>query len=128
MLIAALTIFLLGGGSDSLWLFPEDFAKHVKNVVTEETRQTEILTAYNEIMENTNSYNDEIGKMAEEISKLNRTPDATEKDLEQSIQSLLQKSKQIQSEIIDARIKMVSQFHEDEWETIFSKESATKEK
>lgn len=128
MLIAALTIFLLGGGSDSLWLFPEDFSKQVKNVVTEEKRQTEILTAYDEIQKNADSYNDEIRKMVEEISKLNQTPDATETDYEQPIQNILQKRKLIQTEIIDARLKMASQFSEDEWETIFSKESATKEK
>jgi len=128
MLIAALTIFLLGGGSDSLWLFPQDFAKRIKNVITEEKRQAELLTAYNDMKENADSYNDEIRKMVEEISILNQNPAATEKDLEQSIQSLLQKRKQMQTEIIDTRLKMASQFHQDEWDTIFSEDSVTKEK
>jgi len=128
MLIAALTILLLGGGSDSLWLFPEDFAKQIKNVVTEEMRQAELLTVFNDIKKNADSYNGEIGKMVEEISILNRRPDATETDLEQSIQSLLQKRRQMQSEIIDARLKMASQFHQNEWEKIFSEDSATKGK
>jgi predicted nucleic acid-binding Zn-ribbon protein len=128
MLIAALTIFLLGGGSDSLWLFPQDFAKQVKNVVTEEKRQTEILTAYDEIQKNADSYNDEIRKMVEEISKLNQTPAATETDYEQPIQSLLQKRKQIQTEIIDTRLKMASQFSQDEWEKVFSEDSTTEDK
>ena len=120
MLTAALIVLLMGGGRDSLWLFPEKFSDQVKEVVSEEERQAEIIAIYDEIKENTESYDDEIRKMAEEMSLLNRKPEATETDFEQPIHSLLQKRKQIQSKYIDARLKMASQLNQDEWDKIFS--------
>ena len=53
MLIAALTILLLGGGSDNLWLFPEKFNDRVKKVISEEQRQSEIMAIYDTIKEHT---------------------------------------------------------------------------
>ncbi len=128
MLIAALTILLLGGGSDNLWLFPGKFKDQVEEVVSQETRQSTIFAIYDGIKKNTESYNIEISKMAEEISLLNRKPDASETDLEQSIQELLQKRKAMQQQIIDARLQLVTHFHREEWEKVFAQEYEQKDK
>jgi hypothetical protein len=119
MLIAAITIFLLGGGSNSLWLFPENFSKQIKKVVIEETRKNEILNAYEDIKKSSDSHNDEIRKIVKEISLLNQNPDATNTDYEKSIQEILQKRKQFQKEIVETRLKMASQLEPDEWTQIF---------
>jgi hypothetical protein len=123
MLIAALTIFLLGGGSDNLWLFPEKFNDQVKEAVSEKQKQSEIIAIYDEIKKSTDSYNEEIRIMAEEVSLLNRKPNISETDLDQPIQELLQKRKKMQQEIIDARLQMVTHFQRDEWEKVFAQES-----
>ena len=41
-MLIALTIMLLGGGGNDLWLFPEDFTDRVETVVTDENTQVNI--------------------------------------------------------------------------------------
>ena len=122
MLIAAITILILGGGNNSLWLFPQDFSKQIKKVIIEETRKNEILNAYEDIKQSSDSHNDEIRKIVKEISLLNQNPDATNTDYEKSIQELLQKRKQIQKEVVETRLKIASQLKYDEWIQIFAKQ------
>ena len=82
-MLIALTIVLLGGGGNDIWLFPEDFTDQVEEVVLEEKRQSEILDLFDKINESVNSQNDGIKDLAEKMSLFNRNPDTTEKEIEE---------------------------------------------
>ena len=127
MLIAlTILIFGLGGGSSENWLFPEDFTDLVETGVVEENRQTRIIELYENVNESINSYYERVKEIAENTSRINRNPDATEKDFEKVVQSLMQERKKLQKEIIDARFNIVDQLTVDEWKQVFSTDSAIK--
>lgn len=119
-MLIALTIMLLGGGGTDIWLFPEDFTDRIEAVIVEENRQTEILDLFEKTTESFTTHNDRVKKMAENVSMLNRNPDATDHDFEQKVQNLLQKRKKLQTEVLNARLKMVDLIDPNEWEQIFS--------
>lgn len=127
MLIAlTILIFGLGGGSSENWFFPEDFTNLVEPAVFEENRQTRIIELYENINESINSYYESVKMIAENISQINCNPEATEKDFEKVVQSLMQEREKLQKEIIEARFNMVDQFTAEEWKQVFSTDSEIK--
>ena len=126
-MLIALTILILGigGGSSENWLFPEDFTDMVETTLVEEKRQTRIIELFENINESINSYNERVKEIAENTSRINRNPDATEEDFEQIVQSLVQEREKLQKEIIEARFNMVDQFTAEEWKQVLSTDSAT---
>ena len=127
-MLIALTILILGlgGGSSENWLFPEDFTDLVETAVVEENRQTRIIELYENVNESINFYYERVKEIAENTSRINRNPDATEKDFEKVVQSLMQERQKLQNEIIEARFNMVDQLTVDEWKQVFSTDSAIK--
>jgi len=122
-MLIALTIMLLSGGGNNIWLFPEDFSDRVEAVIVEENRQSEIINLFDEISESVTTHNDRVKEMADNVSMLNRNPDATDRDFEQMFQTLLQERKALQTGVLDARIEMALKFRQNEWEQIFSTDS-----
>ena len=122
-MLIALTIMLLGGGGSDLWLFPEDFTDRVETVITDEGRQTAIIDLFDEITDSYVAYNDRIKKTADNAALLNRNYDATKQEFEPVIDSLLQERRKLQTEVLDARVKMADRFQEDEWQQIFAVDS-----
>jgi hypothetical protein len=122
-MLIALTILILGlgGGSSENWFFPEDFTDLVETAVVEENRQTRIIGLYENINESINSYYERVKVIAESTSRINRNPDASEKDFEQVVQSLIQEREKLQKEIIEARFNMVDQLTVDEWKQVFNR-------
>ena len=127
-MLIALTILILGlgGGSSENWLFPEDFTDLVETAVVEENRQTRIIELYENVNESINSYYERVKEIAENTSQINRNPDATGKDFEKVVQSLMQERQKLQNEIIEARFNMVDQLTVEEWKQVFSTDSAIK--
>ena len=127
-MLIALTILILGlgGGSSENWLFPEDFTDLVETSVVEENRQTRIIELYENVNESINFYYKRVKEIAENTSRINRNPDATGKDFEKVVQSLMQERQKLQNEIIEARFNMVDQLTVEEWKQVFSTDSAIK--
>lgn len=121
-MLIALAILLLGGGGD-VWLFPEDFTDKVETVIVEEKKQSEIIDLFDKMNESVATHGDRVKEIAEMVSSLNRYPEATEQDFESIIESLLEERKKLQTEVLDARLNMVLQFHQNEWEHVFSADS-----
>ena len=128
IMLIALTIMLLGGGGNDLWLFPEDFTDRVETVVTDESTQTAIIDLVNEMADSHATYNDRVKKIAENASLLNRNYEATEQEFEPVIDSLLQARKTLQTAVLDARFKLTDQFTQDEWQQIFIADSVKNQK
>ena len=99
--------------------------KDIIEEITEESRQTQIVELFDEINERINSYNERVKEIAQKSSQINRNPDATEKDFEQVVQSLVQEREKLQKEIMQKRFDMVDQFTADEWKQVFSSDSTT---
>jgi hypothetical protein len=122
-MLIALTILLFSGGSTDIWLFPEDFTDRVEAIIVEENRQTEILELFEKMNESFTIHNDRIKEMAGNISELNRNPNTAAGDFEQDVQSLLQERKLLQTNILNARMKMALQLQQNEWGQIFLTDS-----
>jgi hypothetical protein len=122
-MLIALTILLFSGGSTDIWLFPEDFTDRVEAIIVEENRQTEILKLFEKMNENFTTHKDRIKEMAGKMSELNRNPETVAGDFEQVLQSLLQERKLLQTNILNARMKMALQLQQNEWGQIFLADS-----
>jgi hypothetical protein len=127
-MLIALTILILGlgGGSSENLLFPEDIIERVEISVVDENRQIRINNLVENINESINSYYERVKEIAENTSLINRNPDATEKDFEKVVQSLVKEREKLQKEIIEARLNMVDQFTVDEWKQVFLTDSVIK--
>jgi len=128
IMLIALTIMLLGGGGNDLWLFPEDFTDRVETVITEERRQTTIIDLFEKMADSHAIYSDRVKKIAENVSLLNHNYDATEQEFEPVIDSLLQARKTLQTTVLDARFNLTDQFMQDEWQQIFIADSVKNQK
>ena len=95
----------------------------METVIVEEKKQSEIIDLFDKMNESVATHGDRVKEIAEMVSILNRYPEATEQDFESIIESLLEERKKLQTEVLDARLNMVLQFHQNEWEDVFSADS-----
>ena len=119
MLIATLYILLFGGGSDGMWLFPDNFSQHVGVVVFEEDRQDELTDLYGQIDEGIKNHDDNVSDIAKDLHKAIQNPDATDPEFDQFIERLLKERTTAQTKILDARFKMAEKLNPQEWKDIF---------
>ena len=127
MLIALSILLFGGGGSDNMWLFPPDFQKNVKVVVVENEKQTEILELYNEMVVNLKSSDKRISEIGEILYQTVRDYDATDSEINELIQKLLDERKETQLKLVDTRFKMAEKLTPQEWNDIFISTSAEKD-
>ena len=118
-MLIALAILLFSGGSKDIWLFPENFSDQVEEIVLEERRQSEILDLIKKIDESVNSHNDSMNEQADIISLLNKNPETTDIQLEEVVKNLIGKRKDVQEEILEARLKMTTLLSSEEWGKIY---------
>jgi len=123
MLIALTILWLTGGAAGNMWLFPVDFSDRVETVVSDDARQTAVSDLFDEIVDHYADYNKRVKEIAEEARSLNADYDADETAFEPVIESLLNKRKELQTAVLDARMKMVGQVDEKEWQLLFAADS-----
>lgn len=119
MLIATLCILLFGGGSDGMWLLPDNFSQHVGVVILEEDRQDELTDLYDQIDECIKTHDDNVSDIAKDLHKAIQNPEATDQEFDQFIEKLLKERTTAQTKILDARFKMAEKLNPQEWKDIF---------
>ena len=123
MLIAMTILWLTGGGAADMWLFPADFTDRVETVVTDESRQTAVIDLYDEIVDHFADHKKRVKEIAGETRLLNGNYDADESSFEPVIDRLLQTRKEFQAAVFNARMKMIEQVDQNEWQQMFAADS-----
>ena len=119
MLITLSILLFGGGGSEGMWLFPQNFSQKVEVVVVEENKRDEILALFDEINKSINNYDDRAREIVKILHQAVRRYNATDMELNELSQKLLQERKMVQTQIFDARFKMAEKLTDQEWKDIF---------
>jgi hypothetical protein len=114
MLIALLTMLLLGGGGAD-GPMPEGFTKYAKEVVAEQSRQEQIKDVVKAMTDISKTYAKEAGQMAKEAYELNRDYNATPSQLEEAIDRYRARRGQLESDLVVERLKLRELLTREEW-------------
>jgi RNA binding exosome subunit len=122
MLIALITIFLLGGGSSTFLDFVADSQDAVKTVMVKGDRQKEALAVLKEMKESTNAHDKQNRKLKKAIGEAIEDREDGTGNLAIIFDQHYENLGQYTSDILDLRFELRELLTQEEWEQIFPAE------
>jgi len=122
MLIALLTIMLLGGGASASLDYIADSRDAVKTVMAEDGRQKDALSVLKAMKKRAKSQNKLVRKSVKELGKLLEGREDITAEGDDILDRHLENVESYSSDMIDLRFELKEQITRDEWGQIFSEE------
>lgn len=119
MLIALLTILLLGGGTSKFLDFMGDSEDAVKTVMAKDGRQKDALNVLKAMEKTTKGQNKQIRKSIKELGKLIEGRDDVTSEIDGIIDRHFENLDSYSSDIIELRFELKEQITREEWGRIF---------
>lgn len=122
MLIALLTIMLLGGGASASLDYIADSRDAVKTVMAEDGRQKDALSVLKAMKKRAKSQNKLVRKSVKELGKLLEGREDITAEGDDILDRHLENVASYSSDMLDLRFELKEQITRDEWGQIFSEE------
>ena len=122
MLIALLTIMLLGGGASASLDYIADSRDAVKTVMAEDGRQKDALSVLKAMKKRAKSQNKLVRKSVKELGKLLEGREDITAEGDDILDRHLENVESYSSDMLDLRFELKEQITRDEWGQIFSEE------
>ena len=122
MLIALLTIMLLGGGASASLDYIADSRDAVKTVMAEDGRQKDALSVLKAMKKRAKSQNKLVRKSVKELGKLLEGREDITAEGDDILDRHLENIESYSSDMLDLRFELKEQITRDEWGQIFSEE------
>ena len=123
MLIALMTIFLLGGSSSVVLDFVAETRDNVKIVLPKGERQKAALGTLKEMKKSTRAFQKHLSKARKELYKAIDMPDDVESELDAVWTAHFTEVVRHNDTMLDLRFELREQLTREEWGEIFSSES-----
>jgi hypothetical protein len=120
MLIALLTILILGGSSTGMLDYIADTRDNVKEVMIKDERRNEALSTIKAMKKITKARNKQVKRASSEFRKAFAGADTSDEQLEAIWNRYFVAVNQYDREIVDLRFELKDQLTREEWEAVFS--------
>jgi seryl-tRNA synthetase len=120
MLIALVTILILGASSTGLLDYISDTQDQIKIVMRKDERRQEALAAVKEMKKRTKARNKQINKARKEMSKTLARSDATITDIDAVWDVYFAAVAEYNKDMLDLRFTLRDQLTREEWQQVFS--------
>ncbi len=120
MLIALLTVLLLGGTSSFMLDYVADTRDNVKIIVPKGDRQKSALNTLKAMKKSTRAYEKHLRKAGKELYKVIDLPDDVESELDAVWTAHFAVVQRRNDEMLDLRFELREQLTREEWAEIFS--------
>jgi len=122
MLIALITIMLLGGGSSAVLSFVADTQDSVKTVLPKGERQQAALGTLKGMKKRTNAHQKHLKKAGKNLIKALEGSDPGEPEIEELWAAHFAEIEGFNDDLLDLRFELRDQLTREEWNAIFSNE------
>jgi len=122
MLIALITIMLLGGGSSAVLSFVADAQDTVKIVLPKGERQKAALGTLKGIKKRTNTHQEHLKKAGKNLFKALEGSDPGEPEIDEVWAAHFAEVEDYNHDMLDLRFELRDQLTREEWNAIFSNE------
>ncbi len=122
MLIALITIMLLGGGSSAVLSFVADTQDSVKTVLPKGERQKAALGTLKGMKKRTNAHQQHLKKAGKNLFKALEGSDPGEPEIEELWAVHFTEVEEFNRDLLDLRFELRDQLTREEWNAVFSTE------
>lgn len=122
MLIALLTILLLGGGSTAVLAYIADTQDAVKTIMVKDERQKEALGTLKAMKKRTNARNKQVKRATKDLQKALGQDDIDDARIDAIWDGYFAVIDQYDHDMLDLRFELKEQINREEWEQIFSED------
>ena len=120
MLIALLTILLLGGSATGMLDFIADSQDTVKVVMEKDDRRKEVLATLKETKKRTDAFNKVVKRTSKDMSKILSSDDVTDADIDTIWDTYSSARAAYNQDMLDLRYQLRDQMTREEWHQVFS--------
>ena len=120
MIVALLTLLLLGGGSTYLLETIDFYQDRAEDVIPEGDRQKQAKAVFDAMEDSTDRRHDMIEDVAEQLDKLLQDKDVADADLDAVLEQYRDGIVTYYEEMLDHRFELKDHVTREEWQQIFS--------
>ena len=122
MLIALLTILILGGSNTGMLDFIADTQDQVNVVMEQSDHRKEVLGTLKAMKKRTNARNKMVKGASKELSKALATDDVTEANIDTIWLSYFEQRAVYNHDMLDLRFQLKDQMTREEWQQVFGRD------
>ncbi len=122
MLIALLTMLLLGGSSTAMLAYIADTQDTVKIVMVKDERQKAALSTLKAMRKRTNARNKQVKRATKDLNKALGQDDISTVDIDAIWAGYFAEVDEYKDDMLDLRWQLKKHVNRDEWEAIFSED------
>ena len=122
MLIALLTILLLGASSTGMLNYIADTKDTVKVVMEKDDRRKAVLATLKQTKKRTAAHNKVVKGASKDLSKTLSSDEATEADLDAIWQGYFASRADYNRDMLDLRFQLKDQMTREEWQQVFAED------
>jgi len=122
MLIALITILLLGGGSTAVLAYIADTQDAVKTVMVKDERQKEALGTLKAMKKRTNARNKQVKRATKDLNKALGQDDIDDARIDGIWDGYFAVIDQYDHDMLDLRFELREHINREEWRQIFSED------
>jgi len=119
MLIALITILLLGGSNTGMLDFIADTQDEVEVVMEKDDRRKEALSTLKAIKSRTEAHNDVVSGTSKELNRALADNDATQVDIDTIWYRYIAQREAYNRDMLDLRFQLKDQMTREEWQQVF---------
>ena len=122
MLIALLTILLLGASSTGMLNYIADTKDTVKVVMEKDDRRKAVLATLKQTKKRTEAHNKVVKGASKDLSKALSSDEVTEADLDMIWQGYFESRADYNRDMLDLRFQLKDQMTREEWQQVFAED------
>lgn len=119
MLVALITIMLLGGGSAGLLGYIAEARDNVKTVMEKDDRRKAALTTLKDMKKRTNARNKQVKKSSKELTAALSQSEINDADIDAIWEQYIAEVNQHNDDMLDLRFQLKDQLTREEWQQVF---------
>lgn len=120
MIVALMTLLLLGGGTTYLLETIDFYEDRMEDVIPEGERRNQAEAAFDAMEDSADRRHDAVGDVADQLAKLLQDTDVADADLEPVLAQYRDAIATYYREMIDHRFELKEHVTREEWQQIFS--------
>ena len=122
MLIALITILILGGSSSGLLDYIADTQDEVKVVMEKDNQRKEAIATLKSMKNMASDYNKQVSRQSKDLNSVLGSYDATEVDIDTIWNRYFAVRESFNRDMLDLRFQLKDQMTRDEWQQVFANE------
>ena len=119
MLIALITILLLGGGATGMLDFIADTQDEVKVVMEKDDRQKEAISTLKAMKKRTNAHNKMVKGASKDLNKTLSSDEVTYAEIDMVWDAYFSQRAAYNQDMLDLRYQLKDQLTREEWQQVF---------